>query len=50
MISALLIVKGIWKGIGVFNIEEMDPDPMMDLLNKYGLPWQVKDFKGKLSE
>ncbi|WP_416829001.1 saccharopine dehydrogenase family protein [Ectobacillus polymachus] len=43
MIGAMLIIKGIWKKPGVHNIEEFDPDPFMDALNKYGLPWQ-EDF------
>lgn len=25
----------------VFNLEEMDPDPYMEALNKFGLPWKV---------
>ncbi len=40
MIGAMMLVKGIWKGPGVFNIEEFDPDPFMDALNKWGLPWK----------
>jgi len=40
MIGAMLVSKGIWSGAGVFNIEEFDPDPFMDALNKWGLPWQ----------
>lgn len=40
MIGAMMIIKGIWKKRGVFNIEEFDPDPFMLALNKYGLPWQ----------
>ncbi|OPZ92469.1 MAG: Carboxynorspermidine synthase [Firmicutes bacterium ADurb.Bin419] len=40
MIGAMMILKGIWKKPGVSNIEEFDPDPFMDALNKYGLPWQ----------
>ena len=24
---------------GVFNVEEFDPDPFMEQLNKQGLPW-----------
>ena len=28
---------------GVFNIEEFDPDPFMDMLNQYGLPWVVDE-------
>ena len=40
MIGAELIVNGIWKGPGVKNIEEFDPDPFMERLNKWGLPWK----------
>ena len=39
----MLVVKKIWKGPGVFNVEEFDPDPFMDALNKYGLPWTVEE-------
>lgn len=41
MIGAMMVVKGIWNKPGVFNVEEFDPDPFMDALNKYGLPWVV---------
>ncbi len=40
MIGTALIAKGIWKGAGVFNMEQFDPDPFMDMLNKWGLPWK----------
>ncbi len=40
MIGASLVMQRIWKKPGVFNIEEFDPDPFMDALNKWGLPWQ----------
>ncbi|MGE4341911.1 MAG: saccharopine dehydrogenase family protein [Bacilli bacterium] len=40
MIGASLIVQGIWKGQGVYNIEQFDPDPFMTMLNEWGLPWQ----------
>ncbi len=39
MIGAMLLLKGIWKKPGVYNVEEFDPDPFMDELNKQGLPW-----------
>ena len=41
MIGAMLIMNGTWKGPGVKNIEEFDPDPFLDALNKWGLPWQA---------
>ncbi len=48
MICALMIMKGIWKGAGVFNMEQLDPDPFMEALNKYGLPWKQVEFDGEL--
>ena len=45
MIGALMFMKGLWKKPGVFNVEEFDPDPFMDALNQYGLPWhELHDF------
>ena len=38
-IGARLFIEGIWKKPGVFNVEEFNPDPFMDHLNKQGLPW-----------
>ncbi len=40
MIGAKMMLTGKWKGKGVFNMEQFDPDPFMDDLNKYGLPWK----------
>ena len=40
MIGAMMLMTGTWQGPGVFNIEEFDPDPFMDALNKWGLPWK----------
>ena len=40
MIGAMLLMNKTWSGAGVFNIEEFDPDPFMDALNKWGLPWK----------
>jgi len=38
-IGAMLYLKGLWKKPGVYNVEEFDPDPFMEQLNKLGLPW-----------
>ncbi|MEG1458610.1 MAG: saccharopine dehydrogenase family protein [Acetivibrio sp.] len=43
MIGAMLIMNGTWSGAGVYNIEEFDPDPFMEALNTWGLPWK-EDF------
>ena len=40
MIGAMMVMNGTWRKPGVFNIEQFDPDPFMDALNRWGLPWQ----------
>ena len=40
MIGAMMLMTKTWDKPGVYNIEEFDPDPFMDALNKWGLPWQ----------
>lgn len=40
MIGAMMVMTGKWKKPGVYNIEEFDPDPFMEALNKFGLPWK----------
>ena len=40
MIGAMMVLTGKWKKPGVYNVEEFDPDPFMDMLTKNGLPWQ----------
>ncbi len=39
VVGALMLVLGLWKKPGVFNVEEFDPDPFMELVAKLGLPW-----------
>ncbi len=43
MIGASMILSGKWNKAGVYNIEQFDPDPFMEALNKWGLPWK-EDF------
>ncbi len=40
MIGAKMMLTGKWRGEGVFNMEQFDPDPFMEALNEHGLPWQ----------
>lgn len=49
MIGAMLLMKGVWNKPGVWNTEEFDPDPFMDALNEWGLPWE-EDFDPVLVE
>lgn len=44
MIGAMMMVTQKWRGQGVFNVEEFDPDPFMAKLNIYGLPWIVEEL------
>lgn len=39
VVGALMVVRGLWQAPGVFNVEEKDPDPFLDLLGPLGLPW-----------
>ncbi|KHK91707.1 saccharopine dehydrogenase family protein [Novosphingobium malaysiense] len=48
MIGAAMMLTGKWKGDGVFNMEQMDPDPFMDMLNTQGLPWTVEELSEPL--
>jgi len=47
MIGAKLMLTGAWRGQGVFNVEEFDPDPFMAALPQHGLPW-VETFTDEL--
>lgn len=41
MIGMKQVIEKKWTGTGVFTTDQMDPDPFMEDLNKYGLPWKV---------
>lgn len=38
MCGALMLLTGKWTQKGVHTVEEFDPDPFLDALDKYGLP------------
>lgn len=40
MIGAMLMLNGDWMQPGVWNVEQLDPDPFFDAMNKWGLPLQ----------
>jgi saccharopine dehydrogenase (NAD+, L-lysine-forming) len=46
MIGGLLMVTGKWKQAGVWNMEQLDPDPFMEQLNLRGLPWTEEIWHG----
>ncbi len=39
MIGAMLMLEGTWMKPGVWNMEQFNPDPFMDAMNVWGLPW-----------
>ena len=41
--GAVMMVTGAWKGAGVFNMEQLDPDPFLADVGKRGLPWHVEE-------
>ncbi len=43
MIGTALMLNGTWKKPGVWNMEQFDPDPFMEMLNQHGLPWHVME-------
>ncbi len=44
MIGAKMILEGHWKRPGVWNVEQCDPDPFMQAMNDYGLPWTAVEL------
>ncbi len=44
MIGAKMMLEKKWHSPGVWNMEQFDPDPFMDALNQYGLPWKAVDL------
>ncbi len=43
MIGAMMMLTGKYTKPGVYTLEEFDPDPFMEALNKHGLPWQINN-------
>ncbi|HVK82513.1 MAG TPA: saccharopine dehydrogenase family protein [Kofleriaceae bacterium] len=41
--GAVMMTTGKWKGAGVFNMEQLDPDPFLEDVGKRGLPWYVEE-------
>jgi saccharopine dehydrogenase (NAD+, L-lysine forming) len=45
--GAMMMLQGIWKGTGVFNVEQLPPVPFLDEVAKQGLPWHVKELSAQ---
>ena len=48
MIGAKMMLTGEWMKPGVYNVEEMNPDPFMKDLKEFGLPWN-EEINGELA-
>ena len=46
MVGSAMVLQGKWEGDGVFNMEEFDPDPFLEMLGEQGLPWKVEELDG----
>lgn len=44
-IGAKLMLERVLYKEGVHNMEEFDPDPFMEELNKQGLPWKIQELE-----
>jgi len=40
-VGAEMMLTGKWRGQGVFNMEQFDPDPFLEVIGPRGLPWKV---------
>ena len=43
MCGAMMLLTKKWNKPGVYTVEEFDPDPFLDALDKYGLPRNVEE-------
>jgi len=43
MTAGMMMLTGKWRGPGGFNLEELDPDPFLEVLGRHGLPWHVEE-------
>jgi saccharopine dehydrogenase (NAD+, L-lysine-forming) len=41
--GAMMMLEGKWRGAGVWNVEQLDPDPFLARLAPMGLPWHVEE-------
>jgi saccharopine dehydrogenase (NAD+, L-lysine-forming) len=48
VVGAIMMLTNRWRGAGVFNMEQFDPEPFLEALARYGLPTQVVESEGWL--
>lgn len=48
--AAELMLRRTWHQPGVWNMEQFDPDPFMEIIGGYGLPWEVMENGPAITE
>ncbi|MFZ2198545.1 MAG: saccharopine dehydrogenase C-terminal domain-containing protein, partial [Thermodesulfovibrionales bacterium] len=43
--AAMLVASGVWDAKKMVNVEELDPEPFIEILDRIGLPTEVKEIK-----
>ena len=43
--AAMLVAQGVWDPKTMVNVEELDPEPFVSLLDRIGLPTDVKEIE-----
>jgi saccharopine dehydrogenase-like NADP-dependent oxidoreductase len=43
--AAILVASGVWDAKTMVNVEELDPEPFIELLERIGLPTEIKEIK-----
>ena len=43
--AAMLVAQGVWDANTMVNVEELDPEPFIAILDKIGLPTDIKEIK-----
>jgi len=44
VVGAIMMVTGLWLKPGVWNMEQLDPEPFLAELGRRGLPWHVTEM------
>ena len=44
MTGAMMMLKGVWRGHGVFNVEQLPSEPFLTEVARQGLPWAVQEL------
>lgn len=42
--AAMLYFNGAWRRPGLFNVEQLDPDPFLELMPSIGLSWHMQEL------